>query len=189
VLLGVLVTVLSGCASGYWADRGRDAADIVTVAVGNGLGAKARAGPITAGLLDDYTYAGLRGGELCRQDLSQAGTDYESLGAIDSQFVIDNAERFNLTVLGRGKNFEASSVGDSVKVPLFSALQTDNASAAYYTEIEAVLGLYASARVGVNVGELVDFILGWAAIDIFHDDLAGRAGAGLTGPAPALPSQ
>jgi hypothetical protein len=176
-LLTCLASCVSGCA-GYWADRGRDAADIFTLALGNGLGGKARVGPITAGLLADYTYAGLRGGEFCRQDLSSVDTGYESMAAIDWQYVVDNAERFNLAKLQRGKNFEASSVGNDVKIPLFSRVQP-NSSNAYYTQVEAVLGLYASARVGCNPGELLDFILGFAAIDIYRDDLAcgNRAGA------------
>jgi hypothetical protein len=31
-------------------------------------------------------------------------------------------------------------------------------------------GAFISQRAGFNPGELVDFILGWAGIDIFNDD-------------------
>jgi hypothetical protein len=166
------LTFLSGCASsGYWADRSRDGADVFSLAVGQGLGLKARIGPVTAGLLQDYTAAGLRGGEFCSQNLSGRDTDYATLGAIDGQFVVDNAERFNLTKLGRRKNFESSSLGGGMHIPLLSLLQSDS-SFAYYTQIEAVLGLYGSVRVGFNAGELFDFFIGWTTIDILHDDVA-----------------
>jgi hypothetical protein len=165
------LSLICGCAtSGYWADRARDGADIFSLAVGQGLGVKARIGPVTAGLLEDYTAAGLRGGEFCRQDLSERDIDYDKLRAIDGQFIVDNAERFNLTKLQRRKNFEASSLGGGMHIPLLSLLQSDS-SFAYYAQIEAVAGLYGSVRVGFNVGELFDFIIGWTTIDILHDDI------------------
>ena len=63
----VLVAVLvSGCAStgGYFADRGRDAADILTIAGGLGAGAKGRVGPFALGLLYHREAIGLPGGAL-----------------------------------------------------------------------------------------------------------------------------
>jgi hypothetical protein len=172
MLVFLFQTLICGCASsGYWADRTRDGADIFSLAVGQGLGLKARIGPVCAGLLEDYTAAGLRGGEFCRQDLSGKDIDYEKLGSIDGQFVVDNAERFQLTTLGRRKNFEASSLGGGMHIPLLSLLQSDS-SFAYYTQVEVVLGLHGSVRAGFNIGELFDFILGWTTIDIMHDDVA-----------------
>ncbi len=165
-----LVFTVGCAATGYWADRGRDAADILTLAVGEGLGAKARIGPVTAGLLMDYTAAGLRGGEFCSQILTDPGTDNASLAAMDGQFIIDNAERFNLTKLGRRKNFEASSLGGGMHLPLLTLLQSDS-SFAYYGEAEAVLGLHGSVRVGFNIVELADFLLGWTTVDIARDDV------------------
>jgi hypothetical protein len=171
VFLLVNLCLICGCASsGYWAHRARDGADVFSFAVGQGLGLKARIGPVTAGLLEDYTAAGLRGGEFCTQNLSGRDIDYETLGAIDGQFVVDNAERFNLTKLQRRKNFEASSLGGGMHIPLLSLLQSDS-SFAYYMQVEAVLGLQGSVRAGFNIGEFFDFILGWTTIDILHDDV------------------
>ena len=44
-------------------------------------------------------------------------------------------------------------------------------SAALYTQMEVVVGLGGTLRLGFNPGELLDFILGWATIDIYNDDL------------------
>ena len=41
----------------------------------------------------------------------------------------------------------------------------------YYNQIEAVIGVGPSLRLGFNPGELLDFILGWTTIDIYKDDL------------------
>ena len=42
----------------------------------------------------------------------------------------------------------------------------------YYTQIEVTAALLVSVRVGVNAGELLDFILGWTTLDLFGDDIA-----------------
>ena len=46
---------------------------------------------------------------------------------------------------------------------------------AYLTQVEAVVGLGPSIRLGFNPGELLDFILGWVTLDIFNDDLNSAA--------------
>lgn len=40
----------------------------------------------------------------------------------------------------------------------------------YLTQCDLVLGLGYSIRLGANPGELLDFLLGWAALDIYGDD-------------------
>jgi len=35
------------------------------------------------------------------------------------------------------------------------------------------VGLGGTVKLGLNPGELLDFILGWTTLDIFHDDIAG----------------
>lgn len=45
------------------------------------------------------------------------------------------------------------------------------AKAPFYTEIEVMAGFIFSLHAGANVGELLDFILGWTGIDIYGDDL------------------
>ena len=46
--VGIGLLLLAACSSPYMKDRGRDGADVFTLTVGYGLGAKARAGPVTA---------------------------------------------------------------------------------------------------------------------------------------------
>ena len=40
----------------------------------------------------------------------------------------------------------------------------------YFTQIDFSTGLYFGVRIGINPGELLDFILGWFTIDIYDDD-------------------
>jgi len=54
---------------------------------------------------------------------------------------------------------------------LIPFLSTDGMRHPYYTELEIVLGLGPSLRLGFNPGEFADFILGWFGIDFFADDL------------------
>mgnify|MGYP001185095109 CR=1 FL=1 len=46
----------------------------------------------------------------------------------------------------------------------------------YHTQIEVALGLGGTVRLGINPGEMADFVLGWLQIDLFHDDVY-RVGA------------
>ncbi len=41
----------------------------------------------------------------------------------------------------------------------------------YYTQAEACVGLGPSIRLGINPGEILDFLFGWTTIDLFGDDL------------------
>jgi hypothetical protein len=41
----------------------------------------------------------------------------------------------------------------------------------YFTQIEGVVALGPSIRLGLNIGELLDFVVGWAGLDIYGDDL------------------
>jgi len=42
------------------------------------------------------------------------------------------------------------------------------------TQIEAMAGCGHTLRLGFNPGELLDFVLGWAAIDIYDDDVGSE---------------
>ncbi|MDT8390564.1 MAG: hypothetical protein RRC34_08670 [Lentisphaeria bacterium] len=65
----------------------------------------------------------------------------------------------------RGKSFSA-------KAPLpFLGLTRQPE---YYTQIEVVVGVLGSIRLGFNPGELLDFILGWTTLDIYGDELGKR---------------
>ena len=50
-------------------------------------------------------------------------------------------------------------------------LYAKGSKAPFYTEIEVMAGFIFSVHAGANVGELLDFVLGWTGIDIYGDDL------------------
>jgi hypothetical protein len=55
--------MLAGCSTPYMQDRKRDALDMVTLTLGNGLGVQAHAGPMQGGLLAGEDLGGIRAGE------------------------------------------------------------------------------------------------------------------------------
>lgn len=154
-----------------------DAADVFTVGVGVGGGAKARVGPVQAGVLFDLPRAGLRGGQL-----SVYGGEKEEFipDNHDFQMVCFGVEGFSLTNDLRHKSFQAGAMasGDFGKtyIPFFHHLRSSDCTAnhSYYTQIEIVLAVGGSIRVGFNLGELLDFFLGWFTIDIYGDDLTKK---------------
>ncbi|MBM4149248.1 MAG: hypothetical protein FJ224_09405 [Lentisphaerae bacterium] len=174
----LLLLLGTGCAStrGYWMDRGRDAADMATVGLGSGFGAKARIGPIQTGLLLDLPWAGLRGGRLYETlTLPRDGMPYEA----DCQVLITGFEIFGGAGRGRGKTFMAAP--DRVYGPFFhnATDESGNACKYYYTQMEAVAALGLSVRLGVNPGEILDFLVGWFGFDPYGDDLnSSRTEAG-----------
>ena len=62
----------------------------------------------------------------------------------------------------------------------------------YLTQIEAVVGLGPTIRLGFNPGELLDFFFGWTTLDLFQDDLnrrgANQASEATSEPAPGAGS-
>ena len=179
VILGLGLGLLGaqGCASAYWADRGNDLKDVVTLAVGLGLGAKARVGPLQAPLIVQSDYAGLRCGEWfaspMRHDywtyVSEAGRVvegpiplyYREYDALYSGYEVfepgglAEARRKNVAAQGMGPfNFEKS-----------------RRNYGYYTQVEATVGAVVSLRVGLNPGELLDALAGFTTVDLLGDDV------------------
>jgi hypothetical protein len=93
----------SGCTSAYWMDRGRDAADIFTLSVGTGVGAKARVGPVGAGLLYYRDVAGLRGGQL-QQFAADANRETYFVCLLEEGLALRSP------ALERGKGYRARSL-------------------------------------------------------------------------------
>jgi len=152
-----IVTFVTGCASPYMAHRGRDLADVITLTVGEGGGAKVRAGPAQCGLGIWADTWGLRNGEFSTQD-----PDY---------FTIDSAlgVLFERCTWGKDRNKDYEAEG----ILILSIPDTSPKSNPmhYYSQIEIAVGLWKSFRLGFNPGELLDFILGWTTIDIYDDDI------------------
>ena len=63
-------------------------------------------------------------------------------------------------------NWEGAEYGGPRKLENYGRI-----SWSIYSDIHIVCALGAGFRIGINPGEIADFILGWCMIDIFHDDL------------------
>ncbi len=169
---------VSGCAStrAYVSDRGHDAADILTLTVGHGLGgAKVQAGPIAIGAYQNMDWMGLRGGEaFAFPDSHHAGwdawfpfpvipLDWGNMAGVE---MWDGGMRS----FERGKN-----IGYLSPYPFWiGGLAERGWRSPYPYQIDAAVGLGITIRAGVNPAEFVDFLLGWIGFDIFNDDLASR---------------
>ncbi len=162
----------TGCAStrGYFVDRGRDAADIFTVTAGVGAGAKARVGPLQAGLVYQKDYAGLRSGALFAR---RPSLSLEDDRALDINLFICGAESSNTgdVITKREKDFNTFNL--IVPVAIVEP-ESSQLTPPYFFQIEALVGLGPTVRLGFNPAELLDFILGWTTVDIFGDDLETR---------------
>lgn len=191
----VAASILSGCSSNaYLSDRGHDFADIATITISTGCGAKARVGPIHTGLIGHSDLAGLRGGSFFSGQLYDHGQDFECplpLLQMDmNRCVMSSVEDFHAHMTGEEDNpvtlrHKAYSAWNSIPLvttefkPSSPQLKRDTVPDAalfhpYWTQVEVAADAFAGARVGLNPGELVDFILGWVGIDFFDDDLGAR---------------
>lgn len=161
-LFGILVIAASitGCAStkAYFIDRGRDAADIFTATASIGAGAKVEIGPVNIGLPACYLLrnqeTGLRGGRFINHDNSVCEAAWILVYG-DEIFLLNDNNRFKSYVFS---------------VPLVDA-PSETRNTTKYTQIDLVIGIGFSIRIGFNPGELIDFLLGWTTIDIYSDDI------------------
>lgn len=187
----VLAVGMTGCATPYMTDRGRDLADVFTVAMGGGVGGSVRAGPIQAGLLLQWGELGLRGGALSPGTLEtgQLLTTVVPFVPDDSSVTgtVFGLEQYTARGTGhaRGKGFKALSRFPFLTTDLRPSTFVDLGGRGervspgpyphyYYSQVEAYLGAGLGLRVGFNLGELLDFVLGWTTIDIFGDDLEAK---------------
>lgn len=165
VLSGLLLVILlfSGCASPqYLSDRGRDAGDIFTLTFGRGLGAKARVGPVAAGLLANEDLVGLRGGELGFFNTRSSDVPLPEVG--DLQLLLVGSDCCYVGGHQRNKNYGAGGL-------IFWQLPEERGIYYYYSQVEVTVALGLSVRLGINPGELLDFLLGWFGVDFYDDDV------------------
>jgi hypothetical protein len=176
LVLGSLIGVLSsGCAtSHYFSDRGRDALDVLTLQVGGGYGAKVRVGPFQIGWMEDMIgLAGLRGGTFFNvSDCINYGKDGHHSQYADTQRIVNGTESFDFSRIGRGKTFVAGTEVNGLTTPFFHRVDNRYKAPHYYTQIELVFGAGLTFRQGINLGELLDFVLGWTSLDIYRDDMS-----------------
>ena len=178
------VAWVAGCASPYLVDRGRDAKDIFTATAGMGIGAKARVGPIQLPAILVADGIGLRGGEFFADDTLVAlefaqpfPIFHEENGPqVESRPWFSGFDSFDLSGISRtrGKNVHALAIGPFAYETGANS-EDGRIRWHYYTQIEVCAALGLSVRCGFNAGELVDFILGWALVDICSDDLECRS--------------
>jgi hypothetical protein len=167
LFVAVAAATLAGCATPYMVDRKRDAADIFTAAVGTGVGVKARVGPVAPGIIMHANYAGLQGG-----DAFWGFGRYPGFHGSDGNLLLMGGEQGNRSdvCLTRNKCHEAWYLF-SLASPFSWECNPPRYGPAYFTQIEVVVGLGGSVKLGFNPGELLDFLLGWTTLDIFHDDI------------------
>lgn len=201
VVAVVVIASMTGCAStnAYLADRGRDAADVLTCTIGLGIGAKVRVGPIQTGWLKNADLVGVRGGQAFAGHLLNDTTEYEvgpvAMLSLPVELVIytffpdywafltgnwgDGAkiyrdwstghDLFRLTLTPKPSE-TLKLRGKEIDSRNTFLVITDD-SIQHLSQVEVVAGLGPSVRLGFNPGELLDFMLGWTTIDIFNDDL------------------
>ena len=172
--LMIVATTVCGCATPYMVNRRRDFADIFTCASGSGGGVKARVGPLRTGLFFEMTgITGLKAGEF---HAVWPGC-YE--GLIDVDLLLASHEQFDpeiSTVRERGKVIDSRGVL-CLSSPVFRTNWTPYVSAParqripYFTQVEVAVGAWRTLRIGINPGEIVDFVLGWTTLDVYLDDI------------------
>ena len=158
-----LALLCAGCASPYWQDRRADAADVFTAAVGIGLGATARIGPLRAGLGAHYDLYGVEAGETGELG-TPAGLVVAGPSAGEVSFLLWGESGTDLygSAARRGKNhcsIIASPTGGLGPVPLWDPPGPAGGNPARWTQIEVAAGLLGGVRLGFNPGELLDFVL------------------------------
>lgn len=157
--------LLAGCASPYLRARRADAGDILTASVSDpALGVKVRAGPLAAGLYGGMADEGWRGGARVE------GWNQKRPASGDVCFLFWGHESLESPFLTRpGKAFVATTVLPFVQWPR-PVTPEGKFPRCYLTQVEVNLALGKGLRLGVNPGELVDFLLGWLTVDLFGDD-------------------
>ena len=168
----LLAAILStGCASDYMTNRWRDTLDMATCTLNSSIGIRERVGPFSAGLYAGVELGGLRGGE-CKWINAPDG--YQPVSDVDLTLFAREAfmpPNFEIA-RARGKLFE--SKGILMIVPLVTMDGEDHPwmqYLPYYTDAQATFGLLYGLRLGLNIGEVVDWLGGWCLIDIFADDI------------------
>lgn len=181
-VLSLACAACCGCATASWRSRCRDAQDVLTCTVGLGLGARARVGPVQLPLLVQSDYAGLRCGEWFASPMREDFWTYvsEAGHVVDQPFatyvadygvLYSGYEVFDPGGAAAARHKLENTVGMGV-----ATVVLDRRNWAYYTNVEGVLGAVVSVRLGVNPGELVDVLLGFAGLDVMGDDLEREGG-------------
>ena len=162
ILIWFLLPCLSGCA--YLHDRGRDACDMVTLA------AEAQTVNVSFQVSKGVLGYGLAYGP-------GVGLRSGTWGIFQSSEI--NAVLFGFKTLApsagdqeRHKGYDYSyswNPWEHEEENFFGTYEEGEWFNAWQVEVAAGLGI--GARAGVNLAEILDFILGWTTLDICKDDI------------------
>lgn len=170
LISGLLGFSVTGCA--YMEDRARDASDIINVSAVTGVGVAAQVSAIdvtfgsltNATGLEDGSFYCVPGFDLF-PERTQAG-QRQGCGLVNTY-----ASLRNETVEHRNKNSSRMNF-----LGIFTAWgicgPSGKSQPNYWTKFEVNAALGVGAKVGVNPGEALDFLLGWFCLDIYGDDIA-----------------
>ena len=175
------VTLLAGCTSQERERRAADWAEVLTLTVGEGVGAKARLGPAQLGLYRGADKAGLRAGSL-------GSSSWDSHDNYDYVWAFYGREFFEGWQNTRPPLSPKKTTAATQRFPFIVSpyapypnrwhdiqgderLASGAQNAAYRTQCEIALGLGFTVRLGANPGEFVDAVLGHFGADIYGDDL------------------
>ena len=173
--------------NGYLRCRLRDAGDVAAFSVGAGMGAKVRVGPIHAGLLRQVDLLGFRYGSALTPLGDQEEMDYydidvtlrcgeSSVRVMDEERTSWPSREYPVRVLFRRSPTASSRDGRARPIRLSPRSTATRATSATPCSIpttpnaSSCIGLLGTIRLGLNPGELIDFLLGWSTVDIFDDD-------------------
>lgn len=179
-LAGLVVAIgATGCSANERIARSADWAEVFTFTVGEGAGAKVRLGPAQLGLYKGVDRAGLRAGVVGSSWDVQDNYDY--LWAVYGREYFDGWQDTRPPLTAR--KHTAATHRFPFSVDRFTPhpnrwmdtlglekLADGRANDAYWTQCDLVIGIFGSARIGFNPGELADAVLGHVRLDLYGDD-------------------
>lgn len=183
------VASCGGCATGYLSSRGRDGLDVVTLTLGHGAGAKARVGPLQVAVVQNHDLAGLRAGEWFAKGfrLEQNDERYVLPFPLENVAWKGRGLPYGLERFSHGPDSLSHERGkDILARSPFPGLALGN-SWAYFGQMEVAVGLGLTLRLGLNLIEFLDLVLGWGGIDLLGDDRPLRMPPPTEGAFPRLP--
>ena len=166
IILFIYIFIFIGCSSmhtPYLVNRKNDAADIFTFCVNASVGAKVRVGLFQTGLFLGNDFIGLKGGEFFQERFLS--------GNIDLEGFIFSMEEFEPKSHDCRRKHYVSLGGPLYNYVLCASDMKCDHDNSLYTQIEVAGGIIGGLRLGFNIGELLDFLLGWGSIDIYGDDI------------------
>jgi len=176
VLMAIVCVCATSCGTyGYFPDRCRDAADILTLTLGFGVGAEAKAGFYKSGVILRGDLIGLSNGEyfLAGQTFSSKDTGRDDSNGGSLHFLLFGFSKQN-TKFARIRK-KGIDTWWFFGFPTGAGFDTGPGSGRFpnssITQFEASAGLGPLIRLGFNPLEVVDFLLGWFGLDLYGDDL------------------